>query len=125
MDFKKLVLLVLLTVSANVLAYSAQEEKELLKNYMFSYCMANEYGRSKTAVGDDCLASANAYLEKGHLGIMAYESVRNIVRGHAKKKYEAKLNYNYAIIKCLVLYNQPGIDNKLLKITQANLDNNN
>lgn len=72
--------------------------------------MVNKYGRSKVEVGNDGLASANAYLEKGHLGITAYE---------------AKLNYNYAIIKCLDLYNQPGVDNKLLKITQANLDNNN
>lgn len=89
-------------------AVAGHSQKDVLKNWAFSRCLAAVY--ADPAVKADANATASAYLESGDQPMAAYEALDTLVGNYAKRKMSGSLSSDFNTMKCIDLYNSSELD---------------
>lgn len=93
-----------------VCAQTAAElsQKELLKNWALSRCLATVYADPE--VRDDASATAAAYLEFGNQPMGAYEALDALVDRYARQKRSGSVPSQFNTMKCIELFRSNELD---------------
>ena len=89
-------------------AIRSYSQKDLLKNWALSVCLATV---AKDA-GDreDADVTASAYMEFGRQRIEAYDELRKLAGRYAARKYAGSVPSEFNTMKCIDLYNSAELD---------------
>lgn len=101
-------LMTMLQASCAQVAVSSHSQKDLLKNWAFSRCLASVY--ADPAVKNDANGTAAAYLELGHQPMAAYAALDALVGRYAKKNVIGSVPSDFNAMKCIDLYNSTELD---------------
>lgn len=89
-------------------ATARYSQKDLLKNWALSRCLASVY--ADPAVKGDANATASAYLEFGHQPMAAYEALDALAGSYARRKLTGSVPSHFNTMKCIDLYNSRELD---------------
>lgn len=87
---------------------STYSQRDLLKNWAFSACLAAVSKDAGTKA--DANATAGAYLEFGRQGIEAYNELHKLVETYAARRYEGSTGAEYNTMKCIDLLHSAELD---------------
>lgn len=88
------------------------DETSYLKNFAFSICMAY----SHSAITEDAIATAGAYVNIGSSSINIYQELEILAQEASSQDYPSKNGYNLAIMKCLDFYNSQALETTIKKL---------
>jgi len=77
-------------------------QKDLLKNWAFSTCLA--IVASDPALRADANATASAYMEFGHQAPEAYAALRELAGNYAARRYSGSVEGRFDTMKCIDLF---------------------
>lgn len=92
-------------------------QKDLLKNWAFSACLAAV--AKDPADRDDANATASAYMEFGHQGTEAYDQLRALAERYATRKYGGSVPSDFNTMKCIDLFHSSELENLARKLARA------
>ncbi|CAG0943522.1 hypothetical protein BROC_02323 [Candidatus Brocadiaceae bacterium] len=108
LEMKKTLAMVIILLSSIKPASSDESElqsytqKQLLKNWILSRCLAKAYPSEQAK--QDAEISASAYLEYGKASIEAYEKGDKLVDKFLSRKYSGSIKSTYNTMKCIDLF---------------------
>jgi hypothetical protein len=90
------------TASTGAPMTSSYSQRDLLKNWALSACLATV--AKSEADRSDANATAAAYLEFGNQPIEAYEALAELVKRYAERRYSGSVQSEFNTMKCIDLY---------------------
>lgn len=87
---------------------SKYSQRDLLRNWTLSVCLATVYKDPTTK--EDANQTAAAYLEYGRQGIEAYDELRKLVDAYAARRYAGSTGAEFNTMKCIDLLNSPELE---------------
>jgi hypothetical protein len=92
-------------------------QRDLLKNWAFSVCLA---AISKDAAAKaDANATAGAYLEFGRQGIEAYQALHELVDSFVARRYAGSTGAEYNTMKCIDLLHSIELDRLVARLERG------
>lgn len=89
-------------------ATASYSQKQLLKNWALSACLATV--ATDPASRADANATASAYLEFGRQPLEAYQELRQLVERYLQRKYSGSIDSKFNTMKCIDLFNSKELD---------------
>lgn len=93
-------------------------QKQLLKNWALSRCLAQAYTDKSTK--DDANATASAYLEYGKQPIEVYTELDALVGKYSQRHYSGSVDSSFNTMKCIDLFNSKELDDLSGKLSKKN-----
>lgn len=87
---------------------STYSQKDLLKNWALSACLATVTKDAATKA--DASATASAYLEFGRQGVEAYDELRKLVAAYAARRYAGSIAGEFNTMKCIDMLHSTELD---------------
>lgn len=94
--------------SGESLMIERYSQRDLLKNWAFSVCLATVAKDADAKA--DANATASAYLEFGHQGIEAYDELRKLAQEYAARHYSGSISSEFNTMKCIDLFHSAELD---------------
>lgn len=91
-------------------------QKDLLKNWTFSVCLAMIAKDDATKA--DANATASGYMEFGRQGIEAYDELRKLAEKYASLSYSGSIPSEFNTMKCIDLFHSGELDRLVAKLTK-------
>ena len=91
-------------------------EKDLLKNWALSVCLATVV--EDAATKEDANATASAFMEYGRQDIEAYEQVRELVERFTARRYFGSIPSSFNTLKCIDLFHSKELDKLTGRLTR-------
>lgn len=91
-------------------------QRDLLKNWAFSACLAMVAKDADTQ--DDANATASAYLEYGRQGIEAYAELRTLAGKYAARHYSGSIPSEFNTMKCIDLFHSTELNRLAAKLAK-------
>ncbi|WP_222853074.1 T6SS amidase immunity protein Tai4 family protein [Massilia genomosp. 1] len=91
-------------------------QKNLLKNWTFSACLA--MNAKDAATKADANAAASAYMEFGRQRIEAYDALRKLAEKYASLSYSGSIPSEFNTMKCIDLFHSSELDRLVTTLTK-------
>ncbi|NHZ44061.1 hypothetical protein F1609_28420 [Massilia sp. CCM 8693] len=91
-------------------------QKNLLKNWTLSACLAMNANDAATKA--DANATASAYMEFGRQRIEAYDALRKLARKYASLSYSGAVPSEFNTMKCIDLFHSSELDRLVTQLTK-------
>lgn len=92
-------------------------QRDLLKNWAFSVCLAEVSKDAATKA--DANATAGAYLEFGQQGIEAYQALHELVDSYVARRYAGSSGAEYNTMKCIDLLHSIELDRLVVRLERG------
>ena len=96
---------------------STYSQRDLLKNWAFSACLAAVSKDAATKA--DANSTAGAYMEYGRQGVEAYDELRKLVDAYAARRYAGSTGSEFNTMKCIDLMHSSALDRLSTRLAQG------